>query len=176
MHTTTSRSITLVWLSVLILSGCSSSRDHWNEAAPKNDEAVASPCKPDPETRVIEEDWPDGSLKLRRNVIDAPDGSLIDHGTYTKWHTNGQKAYEATYVNGKLQGVETSWHKNGERCAEAHYDHGLRQGTLRSWDMQGRLRKEENYASDKPHGTWTIWTADGKVEWQARFDHGAVLP
>lgn len=161
---------------LLLLPGCTSARDRTPSGPLKENGVDATPAEPNLDIRVVEENWPNGSRKLRKTVIEAPDGAALDHGTFTKWHTNGQKEYEATYINGKLQGVETSWHKNGRRRAEAHYDHGLRHGTLRSWDPQGRLRKEEAYSGDKPHGTWTVWTAEGKIKWQARFEHGVALP
>lgn len=167
--------MTLLLLTSPLLPGCASTHDDATEASPARDRVVASAPASEPETRVIEERWPDGARKLRKSVVEAPDGSTLDHGTYTKWHTNGHKEYEATYVNGKLHGVETSWHRNGQRRAEAHYDQGARHGALRSWDMQGRLRKEEHYHQDKPHGTWTIWTTDGQIKWRASFEHGAVV-
>ncbi|MCP3981450.1 MAG: toxin-antitoxin system YwqK family antitoxin [bacterium] len=179
MPAATRLAIALVLLTGSLLPGCASTRDRAAEAPRESDRVVAEPAEPvesKPDTRVIEENWPDGSRKLRKTVIKAPDGTVLDHGTYTKWHTNGHKEYEATYIDGKLHGTETSWHDNGERRAEAHYAHGLRHGTHRSWDTKGRLRKEENYSNDKPHGTWTIWTSGGKIKWQSSFDHGAVLP
>ncbi|MHC5114832.1 MAG: toxin-antitoxin system YwqK family antitoxin [Planctomycetota bacterium] len=159
--------IVLLVLSPPLLAGCASTPDDAFEAA--------AYTTPEPETWVIEEHWPDGSLKLRRTVVEASDGTLLDHGTYTKWHMNGREEYEATYVYGELHGAETSWHMNGQRHVEAHYQHGVRFGTLRSWDPEGRLRREETYFEGRPHGTWTIWTADGAVKWQATFEHGAVV-
>ena len=125
---------------------------------------------------VVEESWPDGQLRLRRQVLRKPDGTLLDHGTYTCWHKNGLKEYEATYVRGRLHGVETAWHQNGEKRSEQQYDQGLRHGIRRDWDEQGRLRREEHYLKDRPHGIWTIWKGDGSIKWQARFDHGKPLP
>jgi antitoxin component YwqK of YwqJK toxin-antitoxin module len=168
--------VAMLLLTLLLLSGCASARDHKSEGPLEGNSVDASSAKPDLDTRIVMENWPNGSRKFRKTVIESPDGTVLDHGTYTKWHTNGQKEYEATYIHGKLQGAETSWHKNGQRRAEAHYDHGLRHGTLRSWDPHGRLRKEETYFNDKPHGTWTVWTAEGKIKWQAEFEHGVALP
>jgi antitoxin component YwqK of YwqJK toxin-antitoxin module len=132
--------------------------------------------RPAESVELVEEFWPDGKLRLRRQVTRQADGTLLDHGTYTRWYQNGRKEYEATYVRGQLHGVETAWHENGEKRTEQHFDQGLRQGTRWDWDEQGRLRREERYLKDRPHGTWTIWKSDGTIKWQARFDHGKPLP
>lgn len=121
---------------------------------------------------IVEESWPDGKLRLRKQVLRNADGTLVDHGTYTRWHPNGQKAYEATFVAGKVHGIETQWHKNGQKSTEQHYDHGMRHGPRITWDENGQKRKEEHFVNDKPHGTWTVWGKDGRIKAQNRFDHG----
>ncbi len=125
---------------------------------------------------VVEEFWPDGQLRLRKQILLKPDGTSVNHGTYTRWHNNGRKEYEATYDHAKLHGVEIAWHKNGQKWTEQHYDHGPRHGVRRNWDEQGRLRGEEHYVKDRPHGTWTIWKGDGSIKWQGKYDHGTPLP
>ena len=137
---------------------------------------VDTTAKPAVPAEVIEEFWPAGRSRLCREVVRNQDGSPVDHGTYTRWYQNGEREYEATYVRGRLQGVETAWHMNGQRRTEQHFDQGLRQGVRRDWDEQGHLRREEHYLKDRPHGTWTIWKSDGRIKWQARFDRGQPLP
>jgi antitoxin component YwqK of YwqJK toxin-antitoxin module len=132
-------------------------------------------ARADQQREVVEEFWPDGKPRLRREVSRSPDGTLVNDGIYTRWYQNGLKEYQATYVCGELDGVETAWHQNGQKRTEQHYDHGLRQGVRRDWDEAGRLRREEYYFKDSPDGTWTIWKPDGSIEWQARFDHGKPL-
>jgi hypothetical protein len=134
---------------------------------------------PSPHARsaeVIEEFWPDSKPRLRSGVLRKPDGTPVNHGTYTRWYENGHKEYEATYDRGELHGVETAWHPNGQKRSEQEYKHGLRDGVRRNWDEQGRLRCEEHYVKDRPDGPWTIWKRDGSIEWQARFDHGTPVP
>jgi len=128
---------------------------------------------------IIEKYWPDGTLRLRKRVLSKPDPPApqpLNHGTYTTWHDNGLKAYEAVFVRGKIHGVETHWHKNGQKWTEARYVDGLRHGPRTSWDETGRKRKEEHFFEDKPHGTWTIWREDGRINWQQRFEHGIPMP
>lgn len=135
-----------------------------------------SATRPADNVVIVEERWPNGTLRLRKEALKMPAGTLVEHGAYTQWYDNGQKEYEATYVHGALHGVETAWHKNGQKRTEQHYVHGKRHGPRYAWDPAGRKRKEEHYFDDQPDGTWTVWNADGKVKWQGRFDHGTPLP
>jgi len=121
---------------------------------------------------VIEEYWPDRRIRMRKEVVLAPDGTVINHGNHVEWHPNGFKRYEATYVDGKLEGVETQWHENGRMMTQQGFEGGLRHGPRSDWDPKGRKRKEEHFDHDVPHGTWTIWDKDGRIKWQCEFDHG----
>ncbi len=155
----------LVWLS----AGCR-----------QDDRAVVevpSPGAP-PGLRVeaVEEYWSGGSLKVRKHVARHSDGTLVAHGVEMRWHPNGKKAYEATFIQGKIHGVEKQWHQNGRKSVEQHYDHGLRHGPRTTWDGNGRKRKEENFSEDKPDGVWTVWNKNGKIKVQSRFDRGTPQP
>ena len=125
---------------------------------------------------VVEERWPDGKVRLHREVLRQPDGTLINDGTYTTWYDSGEKEYEATYVHGQLEGVAKSWHRNGRQWTEEHYVSGKREGVRYAWDESGLLRKEEHYVNDKPDGTWTVWDEKGKIKAQQHFNRGAPLP
>ncbi len=132
--------------------------------------------QPYEQTQIVEEHWPDGSLRLRRETLQRQDGTTLYHGTYTTWHKNGRKSYEATYIHGKIHSVERQWHPNGRKQAEQHYSHGQRHGPRTTWDPEGNKRGYENYAHGRPDGTWIIWTSSGQVKWQATFKDGVPQP
>jgi len=121
---------------------------------------------------TIEEDWPDGQPRLRKEVLRNPDGTLVNHGRYVRWYANGQKEYEAVFVLGRKHGIATRWHKNGCKWVEEVYNHGKKHGVTFVWDENGRKRKEEHHFNGKPHGTWTVWDKDGRIKSQGTFDHG----
>ena len=55
------------------------------------------------------------------------------------YYDNGQKKYERTYKDGKLDGKWTWWHNNGQKRYERTYKDGeLIESTL--WDEEGNLR------------------------------------
>lgn len=121
---------------------------------------------------TIEEHWPNGQLRLRKQVLIDADGTPVEHGPYARWHDNGEQEYEATFVHGKKHGLATRWHKNGRKWLLEHYEQGQKHGLTRAWDENGVIRKEERYANGKPHGVWTIWDKRGRIRWQQRYLHG----
>lgn len=125
---------------------------------------------------LVTERWPNGHLRLRKEVVRESDGALVDHGRYIRWHENGRKSYQATFQHGRKVGVATRWHKNGNKWREERYVDGDRHGVSRMWNEEGVLIKEERYSVGKPHGTWTVWK-EGRIRWQGHFKNGkAVKP
>lgn len=125
-------------------------------------------------TRVVEETWPDGRLKLRKEVRVRADGTVVDNGSYTTWYPSGQEQYQGTLVDGRWDGVARSWHDNGQLAIEEHFRNGLREGPRRTWDREGRLRKEEHWANDQPDGVWTTWRDNGEIRSRQEFNAGQV--
>ena len=81
-------------------------------------------------------------------TVDAPkwvvrDGLVYEGDSETPFtgikvvkHKNGQKAVEATYKDGKREGLSTLWHENGQKKSEATFkDDKLVSET--KWDEEG---------------------------------------
>jgi len=147
-----------VALTLALVVGCSNS----HPATPSTE-----PAGP---TQVVEEHWPNGRLKVRKELIASSKGGSVDHGTYERWYDNGQKEYEATFVHGQKDGPVTRWHKNGQKWVEEHYVAGQRHGVRSIWNDKGMKAKEEHYLHGKPHGTWMSWNSKGKVRSRQVFD------
>ena len=126
--------------------------------------------------QVVEQHYPDGSLRMRKEVTQNEEGDVVNHGPYERWFPDGQKEYRVVFVMGGKHGIETRWHKNGMKWSEAVYVNGLRHGTSRTWDDTGRLRSEEQHFEGKPHGTWTTWGSKGQIKWRQTFEHGKPGP
>ncbi|MBU0719617.1 MAG: hypothetical protein KJ749_15340 [Planctomycetes bacterium] len=142
--------------------------------APRAERVSFEPA--DPKVEIVEEYWPDGALRLRKEVRRSAKGIPVNHGKYTRWHLNGKKEYEAVFVLGKKNGMATLWHENGQKWTEEHYLDGQKHGPRYLWDEAGRKLKEENFFHGKPHGTWTLWKKDGHIKWQQSFEHGKPIP
>ena len=135
--------------------------------------ARATSVQPAPgKVEVVEEYWPNGKLRVRREVLRQPDGTLVDHGTYTCWFDHGGKEYEAVFLHGQVNGVATRWHRNGVKASEQYYANGKRDGPRYSWDENGVMRKEEHFVGDLPDGTWITWDDKGKIKAQQKFERG----
>lgn len=155
----------LVLLAVLLLvTGCATVRS----TVPS---AEMEESRPGETVEILEEFWPDGSIRIRREVIRGEDGSPIDHGVYARWHENGLPEYETVFDHARKNGRAVRWHMNGEKWVEEHYVLGLKEGACRTWNEAGELVKEEQYARGKPHGAWTVWKK-GVVRAMSCFDHG----
>ncbi len=128
------------------------------------------------QAQTIEQYWPNGKLRLRKQVLKTPGGALVNHGAYTRWHDNGRKEYEGVYVDGELEGVETTWHKNGQKWIEAHYVGGKKHGPRYIWHETSTKIKEEHYVNGKPHGTWTVWSTSGRIRSQQTFEDNTANP
>ena len=55
------------------------------------------------------------------------------------WHDNGQKAYDAYFVDGKQHGVSTWWYDNGQKHHEKHYVNGKQHGKYTRWVKDGTV-------------------------------------
>lgn len=126
---------------------------------------------PPTDLETVKEHWPNGQLRLMKQVLTLDDGSVVDHGRFERWHSNGKKEYEAVFVRGKKEGTTIRYHKNGRKASQQEYKDGKRHGRCLSWNDSGEKVKEENWMDGKPHGTWTIWE-EGKVKWSHTYDHG----
>jgi hypothetical protein len=129
----------------------------------------------EPDRATIEERWPDGTLRERKQVVRLDDGTTVNDGTFERWYADGTLEYRAVFALGKKEGETVRYHANGRVASRQHYHDGKLDGPSISWDDQGRKVKEENWADGRPHGTWTIWK-DGNVEWTHTFDHGDPDP
>jgi len=127
--------------------------------------------QPSQDARAVEEYWPGGQLKERRHVLQLPDGRVVHHGSFERWHENGKKEYEAFFDHDRKHGVTVRYHKNGRKASQQQYDEGNRHGSAMSWNASGELVKQESWLEGKPHGSWTVWE-DGEVKWSREFGQG----
>ena len=128
-----------------------------------------------PAHRIIEERWPDGTSRERKQVLRLSGGIAIDDGPFERWYIDGTKEYEAVFVRGNKVGTTVRYHRNGRVASREEYHDGKRNGLSVSWNDKGKKVKEESWADGRPHGTWTVWE-DGKASWTHTFVHGDPDP
>jgi len=135
---------------------------------------ATAPLKPVETVEIIEEHWPDGSIRIHSEMIGDAGGEPVYHGRYARWHENGKPEYEVIFDHGRKVGRAVRWHMNGEIWIEEFYVDGLKDGACRTWNEAGELVKEERFAQGKPHGTWTVWKK-GRVKARSCFEHGVPV-
>ncbi len=92
----------------------------------------------------------DISQRQLRNGIVYQDNSTDPYtGEVNSYFTNGQKASEEFYVNGKKEGKSRGWYENGQLKLEVHYVDGKEQGRAITWDENGQATLEINYVDGK---------------------------
>jgi len=128
-----------------------------------------------PGREIVEEHWPDGTLRERKQVLRVTGGITVDDGSFERWYIDGTKEYEAVFVRGNKEGTTVRYHRNGRIASREEYHDGKRNGLSVSWNDKGKKVKEESWADGRPHGTWTVWE-DGKVSWTHTFVHGDPDP
>ena len=107
-------------------------------------------------------------LVKKSGLIYERDSETPFTGVMVKRHENGQKEREATYKDGKQEGLATTWYENGQKWSEATYKDGKQEGLMTGWYDTGQKAIEATYKDGKKVSE-TKWDKEGN----ARFydDH-----
>ena len=125
----------------------------------------------------------------RNGVLDGP---------WTRWYSNGKKAEEGIYKDGKRSGQWSGWFRSNKKNYSCFYEHGKRAGTYKEWNSKGKKTKEIYYNNGKRireyllirdgsgfmeinklygsmDGPWVRWYADGKKEEEGKYKNGVKV-
>lgn len=127
-----------------------------DEAAP--DATASAPAEPNtidpapepsgPET--IQERFPNGAIKIERQVIQDSTGNYVNHGPWKQFDQRGNVIASGEYVHGERHGVWNRWYRSGEAelLSKAPYN-----------DFPGPFISQATFKNGKLHGAWTIYDA-----------------
>jgi antitoxin component YwqK of YwqJK toxin-antitoxin module len=153
---------------------------------------------------VPRETYPDGTVRVEREValfsdnhIEAdgfyrefyPNGKLFvegqyqrgrQHGEWTFYYDNGQINRKSIFNNGQPDGAWDIYRADGTLSAKRSFKNGARDGEWITYDETGKKPlREEHYVNGKADGVWKIWFASGKQKQQFGFKeglrHGATI-
>jgi len=124
-------------------------------------ELVTVPDNPRLET--VTERYPNGNIKVEREVVQDDAGNYVNHGTYKMYDLDGEILKTGEFQNGKQHGRWVQYFAEDE----GHLFAGEPQK-----EFEGPFVSEATFVDGKLHGTWTIKDRDGQniVEWS--FSHG----
>lgn len=105
----------------------------------------------------VEQKYPDGALRAKRDLVRMSDDQLVDHGAYTEYYPSGSKFAEGTFNMGVHDGQWTFWHENGQVCKTVTFKDGLAHGTWDVFDEEGRVVKKKSYDMGQRDGLWVYY-------------------
>jgi len=123
----------------------------------------ATAAAPERELELITERFPNGAVKIERQVAQDAEGNYVNHGQYTEYDTRGKIRRAGEFRDGRQHGKWTRHFQAGE-CS-------LFSGSIEK-QFPGPFVSEATFEDGKLHGAWTIRSAAGQkiIEWS--FDQG----
>lgn len=113
------------------------------------------------DTRVERETWPDGSVRIVREVIAKANGPVVPQGAYRAFYEGGSPRTEGEYDKGARSGTWKYWWPNGELKAEGSYSRDLPTGTWVHYHENGQKALKGRYKKGIRSGKWSVWSEDG---------------
>lgn len=138
---------------------------------------------------VVTERYPDGKIKLEREVGQDAAGNYINQGLYKQYAHSGELVKAGEFLNGKRQGKWTQhlakdeghlfsasqdkqW--SGPFTSEATFQDGHLHGTWTIKDSRGQNIIQWSFDSGTRAGTWTWWHANGQKHLEATYLNGVL--
>jgi antitoxin component YwqK of YwqJK toxin-antitoxin module len=138
-------------------------------------------------TELIRERYPDGRLKIEREVVLDASGNYVNHGAWRMWDAEGGRVAEGHYEMGQPDGTWTAWYDRGDSpalkehpfddftapfTAHATFVRGQLDGEWTVVDASSRKCSSIALAGGKREGRATLWLPDGQVFRDATFHRG----
>ena len=142
-----------------------------------------------PQTELVQERYPNGSMKIAREVTQDAQGNFLNHGSWKMWNEKGDLIAEGEYRRGVRSGV---WRRvldakasplfstppynqyPGPFISEAHLENGKLHGTWIISDLRGPKVSEIEYVNGVRDGLATWWHSNGKKMQSINFHKGYV--
>jgi len=130
------------------------------------------------ELEVVEEHWPSGALKSKKQVKRGEGGVEIGHGTYESWYETGQPQARGGFKDGDREGLWIYWHSTGEKKAEGLWSKKGIQGLWVYWYETGQKKLERTWVDGIPNGPQVLWYESGQKAREEGFldgkSHGVI--
>ncbi len=137
----------------------------------------------------VRQRYPDGSTQILRHVRQDAEGNFVNHGAWKLFNRRGQVLAEGEFVDGRMHGTWSRWHPDGDPAIQALWQNAARSGPYQSiatfvdghlegsWIVYDRLRKkifEMQYADGTRHGPAMWWDPAGRLVREVRFNRGIL--
>lgn len=142
-----------------------------------------------PEAEEIRERYPNGAVRLVRNVVQDERGNYLNHGPWTLYEDNGNVIAEGQFERGAMHGAWQRIFQAGQGemfrgplykqfsppfTAQATFDHGLLHGAWTVRDADRRLASDWHFERGQRHGLCQWWFIDGQPWREAAYHNGRL--
>lgn len=121
-------------------------------------------------TEVIQERYPNGTIKIERNMKRDAAGNYVLHGEWRQFDTRGTLIGEGRYKNSQREGVWKRYLRPEESKIFA---------TSPYREFKGPFLSQAQFVGGQMHGTWYILDAKGlrvsEIQYDAGKRHGRAL-
>lgn len=143
-----------------------------------------------PDSELVQERFPNGSLKIAREVTQDGHGNFINHGSWKEWNIQGELIAEGEFRRGARHGA---WRRvlranesplfsttpysqyKGPFVSEVNLNEGRLEGVWTISDAQGHKISEIEFAQGQRHGVSSWWHANSRKMQQITFRNGVAV-
>lgn len=122
-------------------------------------------CQDNKKTRIVEEYYPDGTIKSEIAVKDN-----LRNGKTKYYNEKGRLLSTAEYLKDKREGWVINYNPlNGKVTTKAFYKNDLQDGQVVQYYKEGMLFRESNYIKGRVDGVIKTYWPDGKLKAENTF-------
>ena len=142
------------------------------------------------EVEVVRERYPDGKVRIERQVTLNNDGNYVNHGAWKQFTTDGEVIAEGQYNFGQRNGMWTRWvgpkdvpllsevpfkSFKAPFMSQANFVEGKMDGEWTITDANDRKVMQVSLKAGDRQGPTTIYMPNGKVFHQMSYDRGTPV-
>jgi antitoxin component YwqK of YwqJK toxin-antitoxin module len=142
------------------------------------------------EIETVRERYPDGKIRIERQVTQDEDGNYVNHGTWKMLTPSGAVSAEGQYYMGERVGLWTRWHGRNESpvfnefpfkqfkapfMSQATFADGMMDGDWLITDAAEKKVMQISLKGGKRNGPAITWLPTGKTYRQATYDQGVPV-
>ncbi len=141
-----------------------------------------------PTSEVIKERFPNGSVKIQREVTQDAQGNYVNHGAWKMWDAQGHVMAQGEYQHGERNGTWIRWYKSvteadllqkapyqqfvGPFISTATFKNGQLDGAWTIYDSKKHRISHWEFTNGKRNGTSTWWSPSGHKSREIQFRDG----
>lgn len=152
--------------------------------------ATPAPKSANVSTELIKERWPNGAIKVEREVAQDREGNFVQHGVYRQYDERGLLVCEGTHEQGQASGLwKRTYHSAAHAqlfgtvpykdfvapySSQASFEDGQLDGKWIITDAKSRKISEIEFSAGQRHGKAAWYYPNGTLLSQATYDRGRV--